>query len=128
MEIKYSIESDFVTSFLDYIIIKELAPQNYGLIKDSKVFSQCVNLHPASLKLADCAGSRDRIQAFVSSNENFDPIKAKTITDCADQLLNYHTANFNQRLDRSSIFNFGITKKIETNFSNCFREANAGLI
>lgn len=128
MEIKHSVESEFVTSLLDSVIIKHLVPDNYTLIKDAIVLSKCVNLHPVSLKLADCSGSKDRIQSFISGNEKFEEIKQKTISECSEQLIKYHSATFNKHNDKSSFFNHNIAKNIEQNFNNCFREANSGLI
>lgn len=128
MELKYAAESDFVSSFLDHIIIQELAPHNYGLIKDSLVLSKCTNQHPVSLKLADCEGTKERIQAFISANDKFDKLKSNSLSSCSEHLIKYHHSTFMKGLDKSSVFNYGITKNIESNFKSCFKEANSELI
>ena len=66
---KYTIESDFVQSYLNTFLLRKLASENHSLRSDAEVFNSCVNLNPAAYNLADCSTRRERVEAFLTENE-----------------------------------------------------------
>ena len=83
---KYSLESDFVQSYINKFLIQKLFFTNRLILNDASVFSSCVNMNQLSLNLANCTSRRERVENFIQENEEkFKPYK-DSIEKCTPQL------------------------------------------
>ena len=55
---KFTLESDFVDSFVNYFVVKSM---NKQFENDALSFTECVNLYKDTTKVADCSSKRDLV-------------------------------------------------------------------
>jgi hypothetical protein len=111
---KFTIESDFVDSFLNYIILNKSKVSD-----DAHVFAQCVNLNKAASTIADCSGKRDRIANYLENNEKAQKTREEVLSNCSSQLLKAHipyyllnqqNVSVTDRLFLKDAFNEGVSQ------------------
>jgi hypothetical protein len=102
MMAKYSVESDFLQNYLNFFIISRFYKndENSSILNDAQVFNSCVHLNPSSFNLANCADRRERVESFISSNEEaFNKFRNIAVENCKSDLLNAHGINVHLEKD-----------------------------
>lgn len=111
---KFTVESDFVDSFLNASIISKYfnRKENAGLIQDALVYNSCVNMNADILQLADCTDRRDRVSAFIEKHSNIAGYKETASTKCSAELLDAHILDhtINRYVSSTSPYNILLTK------------------
>lgn len=105
---KYSIESDYVQTYLNKFIIQTLFFKNQAIINDAFVFSRCVNMVPLANNLANCSSRRDRVENFLNENEETVKPFREAAEKCTSELQ----------------FAFSINRNLETDNNLKFSEKN----
>jgi hypothetical protein len=104
---KYPVESDFLQSYLNSFVIGRFfnKDENFSLVNDAKVFNSCVHLNPTAYNLANCSDKRDRVEAFIASQEEtFNKYRTVAIENCKSELMNAHgiSVHFEKDLRKTS--------------------------
>ena len=86
---KFSVESDFVDSYLNSLLISSLPSTDYNLRAKANIFSNCVNLVNLTLKTQNCSEARDSLAEIIES-EDFKSSKEKVLGECSESLLLSH--------------------------------------
>jgi hypothetical protein len=93
MMAKYPVESDFLQSYLNFFILSRFynKDENFSLVNDAKVFNSCVHLNPSSFNLANCADRREKVESFITTQEEaFNKYRNIAVENCKPELLNAH--------------------------------------
>ena len=116
MEYKFPLESDFVDSYINIQVLNQLPKIDYSLKKDAYVYFRCVHLDPISTKLANCSASRDRLNEFIETSDDFKEAKANTVANCKDLIM------INYSLYKDNVFNItptAFSKPIANDLKTC---------
>jgi hypothetical protein len=82
---KFTPESDFVDSFVNYFLLKETK-----LRHEARTFAECVNLNKTTTIMANCSDKRDKINKYFESNDEVRSSKDKLLRSCSAQILKAH--------------------------------------
>jgi hypothetical protein len=91
--IKFPFDSDFIDSFLNYVILKRYHPNERSLIKDAEIYNSCVNMGRSINIIANCSDRRDRVNDFIEKNPSIASYKEIATSKCADELSETHMLN-----------------------------------
>jgi len=89
---KFTLESDFVDSFVNYFVVKKL---NNQIENDALSFAECVNLYKDTTKVADCSNKRDIVNNFFENNEEARNAKEKLKASCSEEIKKAHLSFYN---------------------------------
>lgn len=100
---KFTVQSDFVDSFLNRIVLQQKY-QNDEIVNDAKIYESCVNLNAFNLNFSECGLKRDKVNAFIESND-INSFKQQVAENCTSELLEAHSLVYLQhRNNFSNIF------------------------
>ena len=125
---KFSLESDFVDSFLNSYISKYYKNSSYKLMKNSLVYSSCVNLNNIALKISDCSAARDFVNEEVESNEDLKNLREAAVANCENQVLHahrifYENVSKNQKL--SDLYSYySAEQNVNSSLYNCLKSTS----
>ena len=122
MEIKYPIESDFIDSFINSILLNLSSKTSYSIKKDAEVYMKCVNLDPIANKLSNCSASRDRVNEYIESDEKIKEAKASAIANCPEVIYNLYSQINSEKNDFSNAFKFNQIHKNKEAFKSCVND------
>lgn len=96
MSARFTLESDFVDSYINSFIISNYYNENMGNVIDANIFGECINLNENVLRTANCTSIGDRVNHFISKlGEDFTKLKEVTSGSCASQALESHNVYYN---------------------------------
>jgi hypothetical protein len=100
---KFTVTCDFVDSFLNRVILQQKY-NNEEIVNDAKIFEACVNLNPFNINFSECGLKRDKVAAFIESND-LNSFKQQVAETCTAELLEAHSLAYLQhRNNFSNIF------------------------
>ncbi len=106
---KFTLESDFIQSYINSFIIKNLFPEKTDKIKDASLYHSCVNMLPSSYNLSDCSSMRDRVESFLAENQEKVSSYRTALSNCGSEILLAYSLNrefFNSQSSKFSERNF----------------------
>jgi hypothetical protein len=128
MNEKFSLDSDFVDSFLNYQLIKQYykTKDNKSIIEDARIFNNCVNMNPFNTVVSNCSDRRDRVNEFIDTHiAAFEGYKTYAKENCSNEL--FAAFGLNHSLNRNANINSSYTtmlnemnlKEKEESLSKC---------
>jgi len=95
---RFTLESDFVDSFLNAFILTNFDYyKNDSRMNDASVFQECVNLNKDVLKTANCTARKERTQSFIDSlGVKFSKFKSVATEKCSSEILSAHSISYNR--------------------------------
>ena len=125
---KYSIDSDFIQSYLNLFVVSKFFNGNFSLENDARTFNSCVHLNASAYNLSNCSDRRDRVESFISSNEEvFNKYRTVAVESCKTELLTAHNLDAQMEKDQRKVspseLNFLTLKKLEAEeaLNNCVK-------
>ena len=86
---KFTIQSDFVDSFLNRVILQH-RNKNQGIVNDAKIFEACVNLNTFNMNFSECGVKRDNVNSFIEDN-GLSGFKQQVAESCMAELMEAHS-------------------------------------
>mmetsp|Transcript_20729 Transcript_20729/g.21521 ORF Transcript_20729/g.21521 Transcript_20729/m.21521 type:complete len:133 (-) Transcript_20729:120-518(-) len=128
---KFSVESDFVDSFLSYFLLESVKEASAKLVKNGFLYASCVNFNSQVLKFSDCSLARDEVSSFIEGNEDFSALKSEVASQCTKQVLDAHKMFYIMSKETDAfkvISNSGNIQQIYNNLGSCVTGLNNALI
>ena len=122
MELKYPIESDFIDSFINSILLNLSSNASYSIKKDAEVYMKCVNLDPIANKFSNCSASRDRVNEYIDSDDKIKEAKSAAIANCSEVIYNLYSQINSEKNDYSNALKFNQINKNKETFKSCVND------
>jgi hypothetical protein len=96
MSSRFTLESDFVDSFINYFVLDNYKNEEFSVVADSNVYEQCMNLNNNILKTVNCGARGEKVSNYIESlGEEFTKIKEAATGNCSAQILKAHNLRYN---------------------------------
>ena len=102
---KFTLQSDFVDSFLNRVILQSRYGNSHNIVNDASVFEGCVNLNTFNLNFSECGNKRDSVNSFIEANE-LGAFKQQVSEACNSEILEaFSLVHLQHRQPNVSVFN-----------------------
>lgn len=98
---KFSIDSDYVDSYLDSVLLSRLP---YSISKQGDIYARCVNLQSVALKIGDCENAKSNVDEFNKLDEYVE-LKNRVKENCQQELFKAHSTFYNYINNQNAILN-----------------------
>jgi len=124
MSARFTLESDFVDSYINSFLISNYKNENLGSVLDAKVYERCINLNSSVLKTANCTSRGEKVQQYIARfGEEFTKLKETAIGSCSTQILQAHNLFYalNQNSHNQNSYNQNLSIEFHNDKVNALK-------